>query len=559
MIEKMQCSRLEDQRCVLPSPLKGRTEDTPHPSIHEVLRRGHPLPLLILPPFGGYWIEGTRHSLPSSGSDLLALNDRLRILQSDPTARVYRKHFLGKEHQNFCAQDPRLGAVIVSVKLEQKTEKLRLILRTRSGTKHQLINTSGFSQFPSAVQMAQILCEELTVERFFPVLYLKASQLLVTFDEHIINNNYKFGVIYQKPRQVTEAELFGNTEESLGFMEFLEFLGEKINLQNFKGFRGGLDVSQGQTGVESVYTIFRGHEIMFHVSTKLPYTPGDFQQLQRKRHIGNDIVSLVYQDEGSVFSPDIITSHFLHCYIAVQPCTGTSGDTFYKVSVTARDDVPLFGPSLPNPAVFRKDSQFREFLLTKLINAEVSCYRAERFSKLQERTRGALIDSLYEELFLHSQRLLGTLDETTGEKLESTGSGFLENFKTFSLSLRSPQRSRDALLRGCRSSSIAIESSSDEKRHMATQASEFCRRQMPSHSSSNSSSFCSAQGSESSPEDRTTVISDLTPFSEAEGSFVNWTVREKIKKLGMVTRSPGKAQHLTYKKSQPHEIQGHVF
>ncbi|KAM4637136.1 rap1 GTPase-activating protein 1-like [Discoglossus pictus] len=502
MIEKMQCTRLDDQRCVFPSPLKRREGDSAHPRIQEVLRRSRPLPLLIVPTFGGYWIEGTNHTLPPCGSDLPTPNDRFRILQSDPTARFYRKHFLGKEHQNFCAQDPRLGPIILSAKLEQKTERLRLILRTRSGTKHELISTSGLSHFPSAVQMAQILCEELTVERFFPVLYLKASQLLVTFDEHVMSNSFKFGVIYQKQGQVTESDIFGNTEESLGFTEFLDFLGERIQLLDFKGFRGGLDVSQGQTGSESIYTTFRGHEIMYHVSTKLPYTPGDPQQLQRKRHIGNDIVSLVYQDDGAVFSPDIITSHFLHCYVAVQPFQSPRGEMLYKVSITARDDVPIFGPALPNPAVFRKDSQFRDFLLTKLINAEVSCYRAERFSKLQERTRSALIDSLYEELFLHSQRVLGTMDESASEKLESTGSSFLENFKTFSLSLRSPQRSREALSRGGRSSSIAIESVSEERRFVTSQAPEFFRKPAPSHSSSNSSSFCSAHGSESSPEDK---------------------------------------------------------
>lgn len=44
-------------------------------------------------------------------------------------------------------------------------------------------------------------------------------------------------------------------------------------------FRGGLDVTHGQTGVESVYTAFRDREIMFHVSTKLPFTEGDAQQV----------------------------------------------------------------------------------------------------------------------------------------------------------------------------------------------------------------------------------------------------------------------------------------
>lgn len=38
-------------------------------------------------------------------------------------------------------------------------------------------------------------------------------------------------------------------------------------------------MSHGQTGSESVYTVFRHREIMFHVSTKLPFTEGDVQQV----------------------------------------------------------------------------------------------------------------------------------------------------------------------------------------------------------------------------------------------------------------------------------------
>lgn len=35
----------------------------------------------------------------------------------------------------------------------------------------------------------------------------------------------------------------------------------------------------GQTGSEAVFTSFHGREIMFHVSTKLPFTEGDPQQV----------------------------------------------------------------------------------------------------------------------------------------------------------------------------------------------------------------------------------------------------------------------------------------
>ncbi|XP_029876515.1 rap1 GTPase-activating protein 1-like isoform X7 [Aquila chrysaetos chrysaetos] len=467
MIEKMQGSRLDEQRCSLPAPLKTEEEYIPYPSIHEVLQKGWPYPLIILPQFGGYWIEGTSHNLSSLSPTLSDVpfpwSGKVK-LESDPTAKLYRKHFLGKEHQNFYSSDMSLGYLVLSVKYEQieKQENLRLLLRTRTGTKHDLIPISCLNEFPNAVQMAKLLCEDVNVERFFPVLYPKASQLIVAFDEHVISNNFKFGVIYQKPGQTTEEEVFSNTEESLGFLEFLDFLGDKIQLQDFRGFRGGLDVTRGQTGTESVYTNFQGKEIMFHVSTKLPFTEGDSQQLQRKRHIGNDIVAIIFQDESTPFVPDMIASNFLHAYVVVQLTHGTTGDTLYKVSVTARDDVPFFGPPLPNPAIFRKSAEFREFLLVKLINAEYSCYRAEKFAKLEERTRSALLESLFEELQLRSRSMMG-LPVGEDDKIENGSGGFLENFKSFALPGRSPSRTRASRFHGRRSSAIGIENIQEEK------------------------------------------------------------------------------------------------
>ena len=41
--------------------------------------------------------------------------------------------------------------------------------------------------------------------------------------------------------------------------------------------------------------------------------------MQRKRHIGNDLVCVVFVDGGeTVFDPMAIRSHFLHSYIVVQ-------------------------------------------------------------------------------------------------------------------------------------------------------------------------------------------------------------------------------------------------
>ncbi|XP_043080972.1 rap1 GTPase-activating protein 1 isoform X5 [Puntigrus tetrazona] len=446
MIEKMQSNRMDEQRCTLPPPLKTEEDYIPYPSVHEVLGRRSPFPLILLPQFGGYWIEGTNHEL-SNGIDLdqlLSPNSRFK-LECNTTAKIYRKHFLGKEHFNYYTVDSALGHLVFSMKYDVigDQEHLRLMLRTKMKTYHDVIPISCLTEFPNIVQMAKLVCEEVNVDRFFPVLYPKASRLIVTFDEHVISNNFKFGVIYQRFGQTSEEELFGNNEESPAFMEFLEFLGQKIELHDFKGFRGGLDVTHGQTGSESVYHNFHNKEIMFHVSTKLPYTEGDTQQLQRKRHIGNDIVAIVFQDENTPFVPDMIASNFLHAYVVVQVENACSDNVLYKVSVTARDDVPFFGPPLPNPAVFKKGPEFREFLLTKLINAEYACYKAEKFAKLEERTRSALLETLYEELHINSQAMMGLGGEE--DKLENGGGGGGGFFESFKRVIRSRSQSLDTM------------------------------------------------------------------------------------------------------------------
>uniref|UniRef100_A0A673BQ31 RAP1 GTPase activating protein 2a n=1 Tax=Sphaeramia orbicularis TaxID=375764 RepID=A0A673BQ31_9TELE len=396
--------------------------------IEDVLEKGGPYPQVILPQFGGYWIEDVEApaGTPSSSESSFCEEEEGREGMSPGGGAQL------PEHMNYYCTGSSIGNLIMSLKHEEAEgqEFLRIMLRSRAKTVHDRISLAGINQLPSVPQIAKLLCDDATGLKFNPVLYPRGSQLIVAYDEHEVNNTFKFGVVYQKFGQTSEEELFGNNEETPAFKEFLSVLGDNIELQDFKGFRGGLDVSHGQTGSESVYTVFRQREIMFHVSTKLPFTEGDIQQLQRKRHIGNDIVAAVFQEEATPFVPDMIASNFLHAYVLVQaenPCTD---HTTYKVSVTAREDVPPFGPPLPNPAVFKKGPEFRDFLLTKLINAENACYKSDKFAKLEGRTRAALLDNLHDELHRQSQATLGLGQAGEDDKLENGGhGGLLESFK----------------------------------------------------------------------------------------------------------------------------------
>ncbi len=91
-----------------------------------------------------------------------------------------------------------------------------------------------------------------------------------------------------------------------------------------------LPCSEHQTGEESVYTTLGEYQIMFHVATLLPLSDTDDQQVLRKRHIGNDIVTVIFEDEGA--KPVDITSFrskFHHAFIVVRVANGGTPDMTY--------------------------------------------------------------------------------------------------------------------------------------------------------------------------------------------------------------------------------------
>ncbi|KAI3361129.1 hypothetical protein L3Q82_013327, partial [Scortum barcoo] len=435
IIEKLQGSRIDEQRCEFPLPLKS-----------QLLTIRGDLPLILPSKLGGYWIDPPLERLvdvsPTSSHHGLD-PESYDIMERDREAKIYYEFFRSRYHHSFTAVDPSLGPLVLSVCLEEEENKLRVILRMKECSLHGVFSVSLFPNIPSAVELAKMLCDRVTVSKFAVVSYLKAPELITAFDEHRVSPNFKFGILYQKDGQFTEEDILSNNEESEEFKEFLSILGQTIQLQGFTGFRGGLDVCHGQTGSEAVFTSFHGREIMFHVTTKLPFTEGDPQQLQRKRHIGNDIVAVVYQEGQTSFLSDVIKSHFLHCFLVVRRIhrAEETSEAAYQVCVTAREDVPPFGPVLPDPPVFTEvrnnntSSQLREFLLTKLINAEISCYKAQQFSRLELRTRSSLLESLQAELSTRSQCMMGdpslsALPSSEGVRGASEGSGgFIENFK----------------------------------------------------------------------------------------------------------------------------------
>ena len=154
---------------------------------------------------------------------------------------------------------------------------------------------------------------------------------------------------------------------SQAYNDFLACLGDTIPLQGWPHFAGGLDTKTGTTGTHSLFGKLEDYEIMFHVSTMLPYTPNDPQQVERKRHLGNDIVLVLFVDSTVPYKPTMISSNFIHVAIVVQPIPSPEGPepTHYRVWCVSKESVEDFGPALPRPSLFRRDQHFRNFLYAK--------------------------------------------------------------------------------------------------------------------------------------------------------------------------------------------------
>ncbi|XP_061459772.1 GTPase-activating Rap/Ran-GAP domain-like protein 3 isoform X3 [Rhineura floridana] len=315
--------------------------------------------------------------------------------------RWYFKYFLGKVHQNYVGTDveknPFFLSVVLSDQNNQRVPQYRAILWRKTGTLKICLPYS-----PTKTLSVKSILSAMNLDKFEKgpreILHPEIQKDLLVLEEQEGSVNFKFGVLYAKDGQLTDDEMFSNETGSENFQRLLSLLGDTVTLKSWTGYRGGLDTKNDTTGIFSIYTVYQGHEIMFHVSTMLPYSKENKQQVERKRHIGNDIVTIVFQEgeeSSPAFKPSMIRSHFTHIFALVR--YNKQSDS-YRLKIFSEESVPLFGPPLPSPPVFTDHQEFRDFLLVKLINGEKATLETPTFAQKRQRTLDMLIRSLYQDL-----------------------------------------------------------------------------------------------------------------------------------------------------------------
>ncbi|KAJ3436620.1 rho gtpase-activating protein [Anaeramoeba flamelloides] len=171
----------------------------------------------------------------------------------------------------------------------------------------------------------------------------RLDRTLKELDRRTSREVQKIGVIYVAPGQTQQNEILANECGSPLFEEFVNRLGWEIDLKKHLGYCGGLDTYTDVDGATAPYYADYQTEVIFHVNTRIPNSKNNPKQIKIKKHIGNDIVQIIWsENDQQEYDPMTITSKFNFAHIVIYPLP----NGLFKIQVFMKPNVKFFGPLL---------------------------------------------------------------------------------------------------------------------------------------------------------------------------------------------------------------------
>lgn len=210
----------------------------------------------------------------------------------------------------------------------------------------------------------------------------KISRSLKLFDMISTVDGHKVGVIYIGEGQTKESEILANVSGSREYVEFLDGLGTLTRLKGAKFNTQGLDREYDTDGKYTFCWRDKVTEIVFHVTTQMPTSlDHDPQCINKKRHIGNDFVNIIFNDSGLPFRFDTFPGDFNYVKIVITPESRASftasreksadclKQSFFKVHVMSKSGFPEISPASETKMISLQ--ALPEFVRLLALNASV--------------------------------------------------------------------------------------------------------------------------------------------------------------------------------------------
>jgi len=174
------------------------------------------------------------------------------------------------------------------------------------------------------------------------------------------------------------------------FHSFLLSLGNRINLENWQGYHGSVDVQppyrHGQHAIQAT---------LHHRPVLMPVVPW-FQRREAAEFVSGCSTVLVYVESGTVRLPlHFHNEGYVHSYIVVRP----EGQNRFSVQDVFACSLGRCRPTIPRDYLFEIGDELTEFLLYKMINSDRAasyCREPECLDILRRRNRQELIDAVVE-------------------------------------------------------------------------------------------------------------------------------------------------------------------
>jgi tuberous sclerosis 2 len=163
-------------------------------------------------------------------------------------------------------------------------------------------------------------------------------------------DTHKIGIMYVAPGQSHEDEILGNTHGSPAYTRFLEGLGRLIDLRGqVDVYAGGLDPDEDG---EYAYAWWDDiGQILYHTATLMPNS--EEGSTNKKRHIGNDFVRIIWNDSGLPYRFDTLSTQFQFVNIVIEPHSrgaiaafsdNLHENEYFKVTLQRAPGMPDFTP-----------------------------------------------------------------------------------------------------------------------------------------------------------------------------------------------------------------------
>ncbi|ELP88998.1 rap GTPase-activating protein, putative [Entamoeba invadens IP1] len=239
---------------------------------------------------------------------------------------------------------------------------------------------NGLHRFVLSMELSPVKWYSTKTQTTEKPIRIKTNQTLldqmVRLESQMIVKTYKIGVLYSTPGQQNEDEMYANTQCSDAFWKFMDLIAVKKEQKNWGRFCGGLDNTSGTTGEYFYFTVMDNYlyEIVYHVAPLLPDNKTT-QKLERKRHVGNDVVVVVFKemsDSTDTFNPNSISSHLNHIFIVVTPEKNDATNERYKINVVCKEAVVPFPPFLKD-RWYPHNETTKNFISKKIVNGERTC------------------------------------------------------------------------------------------------------------------------------------------------------------------------------------------